>query len=149
IVAKHKRGEKITEEERDYYESKIERRNQEESAKKQADWAKAHPAQESTGLVPLPALGKGMYKGEQGGLYPGGGNEPPKPHLDAGLRIAKTIVPLDAEGNPSPGGRIAACSIGMSNTTQETRSFLKLFFADHSINPKLTWVDCAQGSQTA
>jgi hypothetical protein len=36
IKAKHDRGEKITEDERDYVESRIERRNQEESAKRQA-----------------------------------------------------------------------------------------------------------------
>ncbi len=72
IRAKHDRGEKITEEERDYVESKIERRNQEESAKRQADYAKAHPPRESTGLVPLPDLGSGKYQGEQGGLYPRG-----------------------------------------------------------------------------
>src|SRR5579862_3378857 len=69
IVAKHKRGDQITEEERDYYETKIERRNQAESAKRNAEWAKAHPARESTGLVPLPDLGADMYQGEQGGLY--------------------------------------------------------------------------------
>ncbi len=149
IQAKHKRGEKTTEEERDYAESKIERANQEQSAKRQLDWAKDHPARESTGLVPLPDLGAGMYKGEQGGLYPGGANEPPQAHLDAGLRLAKSVVPLDREGRPSPDGRIVMCSIGMSNTTQETRSFLKMSIFDKSLNPKLTIVDCAQGSQTA
>jgi hypothetical protein len=41
------------------------------------------------------------------------------------------------------------CTIGMSNTTQETRSFLKLAAVDPDLNPKLTVVDCAQGSQTA
>ena len=42
-----------------------------------ADWIKAHPARESTGMTALPDLGKGNYKGEQGGLYPGGENTPP------------------------------------------------------------------------
>lgn len=149
IVAKHKAGEKITEEERDYYESKLEHKNQAESAQRNADWSKSHPARESTGLIPLPDLGKGMYEGEQGGLYPGGVNKPPKAHLDAGLKLAKQIVPLDAQGQPSPDGRIVLCTIGMSNTTQESRSFLKLAVADTSLNPKLTLVDCAQGSMTA
>jgi len=150
IVAKHKRGEKITEEERDYHESLVEHRNQEESAKRQADWAKEHPARESTGMVPLPDLGAATYKGEQGGLYPGGANTPPQAHLKAGLRLAAQIVPLDRDGHPSPGGRIAICSIGMSNTTQESRSFLlKYFVVDKSINPNVTFVDCAVGSMTA
>ena len=149
IVAKHKRGEKISEEERDYYESKIEHRNQENAAKANAEWAKAHPARESTGLIPLPDLGHGTYQGEEGGLYPGGGNVPPRAHLDAGLKLAKEIVPLNAEGEPAADGRIVMCTIGMSNTTQESRSFLKIASGDSSLNPKLTVVDCAQGSQTA
>ena len=149
IVARHQRGEKISEDERDYYESKIEHRNQENSARANAAWAQEHPARPSTGLIPLTDLGTGTYEGEQGGLYPGGANRPPRAHLDAGLRIARSIVPLDASGKPSADGRIAFCSIGMSNTTQETRSFLKLAAADGSVNPKVTLVDCAQGSMTA
>jgi hypothetical protein len=149
IRAKHARGEKITEEERDYVESKIERRNQEESAKRQADYAKAHPPRESTGLVPLPDLGEERYQGEPGGLYPGGKNSPPSQHLRAGLQLARQIAPLDRQGRASSEGRIAMCTIGMSNTTQETRSFLKLAAVDQSLNPKLTLVDCAQGAQTA
>jgi hypothetical protein len=149
IRAKRARSEKITEEERDYAESIIERRNQEESAKRSADYAKAHPPRESTGLVPLPDLGKQTYKGGQGGLYPGGENTPPRAHLQAGLKLASQIVPLDREGRPSANGRIALCTIGMSNTTQESRSFLKLAAADRGLNPKFTFVDCAQGAQTA
>src|SRR3974390_2018454 len=41
------------------------------------EWMAAHPVRESTGLIPLPDLGKEKYKGEQGGLYPGGVNAPP------------------------------------------------------------------------
>jgi hypothetical protein len=149
IKAKHDRGEKITEDERDYVESRIERRNQEESAKRQADYAGAHPPRESTGLIPLPDLGRETYKGEPGGLYPGGENKPPRLHLEAGLLLARQIAPLDLQGNKASGGRIVMCTIGMSNTTQETRSFLKLAAVDPDLNPKLTVVDCTQGSQTA
>ena len=39
----------------------------------QLEFPKTHPASESTGLVPLPDLGAGKYKGEEGGLYPGRG----------------------------------------------------------------------------
>ena len=149
IRAKHARGEKVTEEERDYVETLTERRNQTESAKKNAPWAKEHPAKTSTGIVALNDLGKGTYQGQEGGLYPGGENTVPAAHLKAGLRLASKIVPLDREGHPAAGGRIVMCSIGMSNTTQETRSFLKLAAVDRDLNPKLTLVDCAQGSQTA
>jgi hypothetical protein len=106
IKAKHDRGEKITEDERDYVESRIERRNQEESAKRQADYARAHPPRESTGLIPLPDLGRETYKAEPAGLYPGGENKPPRLHLEAGLLLARQIAPLDLQGNKSSGGRI-------------------------------------------
>ncbi len=149
IRAKHSRGEKVTEEERDYFETLTERHNQAESAKRFADWAKAHPARESTGLIPLTELGTGTYEGDQGGLYPGGQNRPPEAHLQAGLREAAQVQPLDRQGKPSASGRIVLCAIGMSNTTQEWRSFLKLAGAESRLNPKLTVVDCAQGSQTA
>ena len=60
-----------------------------------AEWIKEHPSRESTGMVALTDLGKGAYKGEQGGLYPGGANTPPAAHLRAGLEIARrTLQPL-------------------------------------------------------
>jgi hypothetical protein len=149
IRAKQLRGDKVTEEERDYAESMVERKNQTESAQRNLPWAQEHPARESTGLVPLPDLGKGTWEGQQGGLYPGGVNKPPKGRLEAGLRIASSIVPLDRDGHPSPDGRIAMCTIGMSNTTQESRSFLKLLTVTEGVNPKVLVIDCAQGAQTA
>jgi hypothetical protein len=111
------------------------------------EWLAAHPARESTGLIPLPDLGTGMYKGEQGGLYPGGGNTPPASHLKAGLALAKTIVPLDADGHPSSDGKIVMISIGMSNTTMKFQMFQQLAKEQHDLNPKLQLVDGAQGSQ--
>src|SRR5712691_326591 len=119
IRAKLARHEKITEDDRDYAESLIERRNQENSARQHADgYAKAHPPRESTGLIPLTELAKGAYNGEQGGLYPNGENAPPAAHLQAGLKMAARIEPLDRDGHPSSQGRIVMCTIGMSNTTQ-------------------------------
>ena len=41
------------------------------------------------------------------------------------------------------------CTIGMSNTTQESRSFLKLLTVTEGVNPKVLVIDCAQGAQTA
>lgn len=114
-----------------------------------AEWAKANPARESTGLVLLPELGKGKYQGFEGGLYPNGHNAPPMPHLAAGLRLAKSIVPLDAEGRPSPEGAIVLLSIGMSNTTMEFQAFQKAAAREPGLNPKLAIVDGAQGGQAA
>src|SRR5438876_546385 len=63
--------------------------------RQRAEYAKTHPPQDSTGMVPLPDLGKGTYKGEQGGLYPGGENAPPAAHRQAGIKLASGIQPLD------------------------------------------------------
>src|SRR5215470_1034506 len=114
-----------------------------------AEWIKEHPARESTGLIALPDLGKGMYKGEQGGLYPGGVNAPPKAHLQAGLEIARKITPLDADGRPSPNGKIVLISAGMSNTTMKFQTFQKIAADEHGLNPHLVIVDGAQGGQVA
>jgi hypothetical protein len=113
------------------------------------EWIAAHPARQSTGLIPLPDLGKGMYKGEQGGLYPGGTNAPPAGHLKAGIAIAKTIQPLDAEGRPSPDGKIVVISVGMSNTTMKFQMFQRLASEQHDLNPHVVLVDGAQGGQVA
>jgi hypothetical protein len=96
---------------------------------------------ESTGMIPLTDLGAGSYKGEQGGLYPGGASVPPAAHLKAGLALVRKIAPVD--------GKIVLLSIGMSNTTQEFQAFEKLAAADPDLNPRLLIVDGAQGGQTA
>ena len=108
-----------------------------------------HPAQDSIGVAALTDLGKGLYKGEQGGLYPGGENTMPAAHREAGLKQASQIVPLDAEGRPSPSGKIVLLSIGMSNTTMEYQTFMKLAGAEKGLNPNLVLVDGAQGGQSA
>jgi hypothetical protein len=107
---------------------------------------KEHPARESTGLVPLPDLGKSSYQGEEGGLYPGGGNTPPKAHLKAGLAMARQIKPLDKDGSPSPDGKIALLTIGYSNAHQESQAFLRLWAMQTDLNPKVVPVDgCENG----
>jgi hypothetical protein len=113
------------------------------------EWMAAHPARESTGLIPIPDLGTGMYKGEQGGLYPGGVNTPPAGHLRSGLALAKKIVPLDAEGHPASDGKIVMISVGMSNTTMKFQAFQQLAKQQTDLNPKLVLVDGAQGAQVA
>ena len=149
IKARHDRGEKVTLEEQDLWSSSVERQNQENSARRNADYARQNPARESTGMVPLPDLGKGRYKGEQGGLYPGGANVPPSAHRQAGLRLSREITPLDRDGRKSSSGLIVLLSIGMSNTTQESRSFRAIAKADQELNPKMLFVDGAEGAQTA
>jgi hypothetical protein len=110
---------------------------------------KEPPSFDSSGLKPLTELGTGEYKGEQGGLYPGGKNERPAAHEKAGLALAAKVQPLDAEGKPSPEGKIVLLSVGMSNTTQVFSAFKRIANADSEKNPRLVLVDGAQGGMTA
>src|ERR1700677_2400069 len=69
-------------------------------------------------LTPLTEL-KEPYHGQEGGLYGGGKSEPPPAQAALANQAITQIQPLDSEGHPSPGGKIALLSIGMSNTTME------------------------------
>jgi hypothetical protein len=95
-------------------------------------------------LVPLTDLGTGTYMGVQGGLYPGGSNVRPADHDAAGVTLANSIQPLDANGNPDPNGIYAFMSLGISDTEQEFLEFMKLANADPSKNAKLVLVNGAQ-----
>jgi hypothetical protein len=77
------------------------------------------PALSGSDRVPLTELRRGTYLGFEGGLYPGGANEPPRDHLSIGRKALRQIEPLDRNGRPSPNGKIVFVSVGMSNTSQE------------------------------
>lgn len=103
-----------------------------------------------TGLIPLTELGAALYKGAQGGLYPGGSNTRPAAHDAAGMRFAAEVVSRNTAGLPDPqNGKIVLLSIGMSNTTQEFQAFMSKANADPDKNPRVLLVDGAQGGQTA
>jgi len=75
----------------------------------------AEPAFDPATLKPFTegALYLGKY---ETGLYPGGKNEIPQAHQQAGLRVARAIRPLDPVGEPDePNGRILAVVLGHSN----------------------------------
>jgi hypothetical protein len=140
------RGEKLSPEDQAYYERALAARNTKGNpgGKQQAPlprWTQH--------LTPLTELGTGTYKGEDGGLYGGGRNEPPKMHLEAALKEAAKIQPLDAEGKPSPSGKVVMLSIGMSNTTMEFSRFKQVADADAAKSASLVIVDGAQGARTA
>jgi hypothetical protein len=65
------------------------------------------------------------------------------------MREAAKIVPLGADGNSSPSGKIVMISNGMSNTTQEFSQFVQLANRDADKTPRVQIVDCAQGGQEA
>jgi hypothetical protein len=118
----------------------------------------------STGSVPLTDLGAGLYLGQfEGGLYPGGANAMPEPHLLAGLAAAAAVVPRDGSGAPDPQhGKVVLLSLGMSNTTLEfcildggttgctPESFMGQAAADPAVNhATLAIVNGARGGQDA
>jgi len=106
--------------------------------------------QTSIGCTPLMDLGSGTYKGMEGGLYPGGKNAPPEDHLQAGLKLAKEIAPLDANGKPDgQNGLIVMMSVGMSNTQNEFSEFMDVAKKDSQINPRLKLLNGAQGGMAA
>ncbi len=112
-----------------------------EREERRRQYMKEHPPQPSVGLIPLTDLGTGKYQGEEGGLYTGGRNEPPRAHVEAGLKLARQIKPLDKDGNPSRDGRIVLLSIGFSNPHLEFPGFQKRAAQDPDLNPKLIMVD--------
>jgi hypothetical protein len=101
----------------------------------------AECSQTSTGLVPLTDLGKRRHKGHRGGLYPSGGNAPPRPYLRLGLSFAKRVG--------RAGNEVALLSVGMSNATQEFQAFIRLATQDPEVKPSLTLVDGAIGGWDA
>jgi hypothetical protein len=102
----------------------------------------------SVGLKPLTEMSASdSYKGEDGGLYGAGKNEPPAAHQAAAQKESAKIIPLDAEGKPAPDGKIGLVSLSMSNATQEFSVFKQLADKDPQKSPRVAIVDCAQGGQ--
>ncbi len=102
----------------------------------------------TVGFKPLNEMtSEDEYKGEDGGLYGGGKNDPPAAHLAAAKGEAALPVPLDAEGKPSKDGVVVLVSISMSNATQEFSTFKSIADRDADKSESLTIVDCAQGGQ--
>ena len=145
IHEKFERGDKLTDEEQGYHD-RAAKALQSKNKPQQFGPVIKPPA----GLRPLSDMtAEDRYKGEDGGLYGGGKNEPPKKHLQAALAQAKLIRPLDGDGKPDDNGKIVLISVGMSNTTQEFSTFVRLANADPAKSSKVVIVDGAQGGQTA
>ncbi len=94
----------------------------------------------SVGFIPLSDLGTELYLNQfEGGLYPGGSNEPPPTHALEGRTRATSIVPLDRAGDPDEGGKIVLLSIGMSNAALE-------FCSSHGNPPCNPWTFVGQAT---
>jgi len=104
---------------------------------------------DTSGLVPLTDLGAKEYRGFKGGLYPDGQNSRPAHHEAAGLKLAKQVRPLDAQGQPSQDGKIVLLGIGFSNTVQGFSGFLQVAKNDNDIHPQVVLVNGAVGGMSA
>jgi len=154
------KGEKLSPEDQAYLDrvrQEVQRRQQQggeksqpgQPAKKGRNMGPVPPATSSTGLIPLTDLGTNKYKGEDGGLYGGGSNEPPAAHRAAVEKQLKSIQPRDADGKPARDGKIVLLSVGMSNTTMEFQVFKRKADADPLKSPQVVIVDGAQGARVA
>jgi len=102
----------------------------------------------SVGFKPLTEMtAEDKYKGEDGGLYGGGQNQPPNAYAQFAADVSAKIEPLNSEGKPAADGLIGLISISMSNATQEFSMFKRIADADEAKSPRVRIVDCAQGGQ--
>jgi hypothetical protein len=100
-------------------------------------------------LKPLSELGREKYQGFEGGFYPDGHNDRPNDHEAAGLKLARQVQPLNAQGQPDPNGKIVLMSVGMSNTSQSSDGFQRALREASGLNPHVLFVNGAQGGMTA
>ena len=86
-----------------------------------------------TGLRPLTDMGRARYRGQPGGLYPGGVNRASAGHLKRGLDAAKRVRPIR--------GRIGVLGVGMANAMAEFGAFARSANQVQGINQSLTFVE--------
>jgi hypothetical protein len=103
----------------------------------------------SLGIAPLSDSARVSYRGQQGGLYPGGNSRIPDRHLAFALQASRRIRPLAPNGQPAANGRIVLVSIGMSNTRSAFGGFLGRSTVDAGRNPQVLVVNGAQDTRTA
>lgn len=104
----------------------------------------------STGFTPLLDLAGGAYDGAEGGLYPGGQNEIPAGHRQAGLAIARQIAPLDALGAiDAEDGRVVVGVLGFSNAALEAAPLVLAVQNDPLRAASIDLVNCAASGRTA
>jgi hypothetical protein len=152
LYEKSRQGDKLTPEEQKYLDRAIQELKK--APNKNADPVKPNPGktdgkrqeQPFTGLKPLSDMtGDDRYKGEDGGLYGGGMNEPPRVHQLAAQEALQKIVPLDAQGKPSQNGKIVFISLGMSNAAGVFSTFKDVADRDPQKSPEVLIVNCAIG----
>lgn len=147
LYRREKNGEKLSEADQKYLDHAKEVRNR--GGNRGGGGRPANQRKAPDALKPLTDMtAEESYESEDGGLYGKGSNIPPEPLIKSAETALAQIKPLDAEGKPSDGGKIALVSISMSNATQEFSFFKGIADKDSRKSDKLTIVDCAQGGQT-
>lgn len=115
-----------------------------------------HTAAQKGFRAPLMTEADKIYTDNDGkiynlGLYDGT-NAMPEAHRKAGEEIARTIVPLNAKGQPDPNGKIKIAAIGHSVPARIFRSFEETVLAELQqegiVNPKVELVSCCRGGTT-
>jgi len=82
------------------------------------------------------------------GLYPGGKNDMPAAHRQAGERVAAAVQPLDPDGKPSPSGRILALTVGHSNCNMYFAALQKRLQQNAAqLHPRFELLNAAVGGQ--
>jgi len=152
LMQKWQHGEPLTAEESAYLDrvrAEIRRRTAQKRATDPVAGTNA-PASRAdwSGLVPLTDL-TNTYKGQDGGLYGAGRNEPPEPHRSAWVRECAQVQPLDAEGHRAGDGKIVLLTLGFSNTHLESEDFVRTGSADPQKSTRVVLVDGAIGGRAA
>jgi len=148
LFQKSQRGETLSPEDQAFLDKAKALRQRPQGSNRTEPVGPATGGKDSVGLIPLCDLGTQKYKGEDGGLYGGGKNEPPAEHVAAAKKELAKIRLLDATGKPADDGKVVLLSVGMSNTTMEYSRFKQLADTDAAKSPRLVIVDGAQGGQT-
>lgn len=152
LMQKWQRGETLTAEESAYLDrvrAEIRRRAAQRNATitPVPNPAAASPNSWSS-LVPLTDL-TNTYKGQSGGLYGAGQNQPPAAQLTAWSKACNRIQPLDGEGHPAKDGKIVLLTLGFSNTLLESEDFVRSGSVDPEKSPNVVPVNGAIGGRAA
>ena len=154
LMQKSSSGETLTAEEQAYLE-RVKQAIRERAMGKSGASAPARPSRpievstaDWSALVPITDI-TAPYKGEDGGLYGGGKNEPPDAHRAAYLKEAAGIVPRDANGGPAGNGRIGFITIGFSNPSIESADFIRVANADAQKAANVVLVNGCIGGRSA
>lgn len=98
-------------------------------------------------LIPLDELGTQKYEGFEGGLYPGGSNIMPPAFFTDAVEMAKSVQPLDADGNASETGKIGFVTIGASTVAMFSEALERQVNNEAKHNSKIIFVNGGIGGQ--